>query len=690
MKISMRLSRPPLLSPCTFEKFHVNLHPCSDDANKEVHTVMIHVFLNKMKRLSISGLLISIALSVSGQASIETRLCFADTTGYPFSGEWQYLSTDIYLFNGDKFNKVINDLYLPANKKGKKRGASNEELEYLYITAQLVNVKYFGDNDIVYPLFNFKIGKDANEKYRTFVNDNIENVRIIDNLPLYAANNKIDAKIDVKALTYNDRDNILGFFGRQLQNLAGIGSAGFPVMSLIGEMGNFIESNTKKKEYRFSSTIRLFEQKNFDVRLHSVRVYAMVTPNTPMVRMNTKPLENFLDTCRYSELSRALLNRLIDYRAYPLIVVANYKSLYKMQSISGDEVNFANIDRRKVSIENNYRDKLINEDTYKQEKKFIDFLTVFANFKNQLELYTLNARTGNRDGAGAALTGVVQAYVSLLQEYEVINFKYRGDKIFNTAFKTEYSSIIDFASFYLENDHNLRGVKSMCNTLTALNKNGMPTKSEEKENALRSLRYIDNMNNDFKTKIKEGQNINAWTEQMESALFNQFFKTDIDKLNASPTAPGEKNKDLQLLNEKIAATPCKPCREKATETIKNYYDRLETLNRNEKLNVYLATIKLADSEIVAGANKLKLLKGNMATVYVDTASLDYETYNRKIAEIERDIRNLEGLTNSNIDDKPSHTIESMSEKINSAINAVRESFEFVQKNNPALLDEIQN
>ena len=643
-----------------------------------------------MKQLSISVLLISTALSLAGQASIETRLCFADTASYSFSGEWQYLSTDIYLFNGDKFNKVINDLYLPANKKGKKRGAANEELEYLYITAQLMNVKYFGDNDIVYPLFNFKIGRDADEKYRTFVNDNIENVRIIDNLPLYAANNKIDAKIDVKALTYNDKDNILGFFGRQLQNLANIGSVGFPVMSLIGEMGNFIESNTKKKEYRFSSTIRLFEQKNFDVRLHSVRVYVMVTPNTPLVRMNTKPLENFLDTCRYSELSRALLNRLIDYRAYPLIVVANYKSLYKMQSVSGDEVNFANIDRRKVIIENNYRDKLINENTYRQEKNFIDFLTVFANFKNQLELYTLNARTGNRDGAIAALTGLVQAYVSLLQEYEVINFKYRGDKIFNTAFKTEYSSIIDFASFYLENDHNLRGVKSMCNTLTALNKNGMPAKSEEKESALRSLNYIDNMHRDFKLKIKEGQNISAWSEQIESALFHQFFKADIDKLNLSPTAPGEKNEDLQLLNEKIAATPCKLCREKATETIKNYYDRLETLNRNDKLNQYLATLKLADSEIIAGANKLKLIKEQFAIIYPDTTSLDYETYNRKTAEIESEIRNLEGLTTANIDDKHSQEIATLNEKIISTINVIKEYFEFIQKNNPALLNEIQN
>ncbi|HUX54765.1 MAG TPA: hypothetical protein VMV56_10145, partial [Williamwhitmania sp.] len=38
------------------------------------------------------------------QMDIKTNLVFSDTVKTPFSNQWQYLSTDIYLFNGHTFN----------------------------------------------------------------------------------------------------------------------------------------------------------------------------------------------------------------------------------------------------------------------------------------------------------------------------------------------------------------------------------------------------------------------------------------------------------------------------------------------------------------------------------------------------------------------------------------------------------
>ncbi|MDR2425283.1 MAG: hypothetical protein LBD59_11285 [Prevotellaceae bacterium] len=638
-----------------------------------------------MKKLLYSVILLIFFNTLAKAQTIETRMCFADTTNFAFSGEWQYLSTDVFLFNGHRFSQVINDIYLPATKKGKKRLAE-EKLEYLYITAQLMNVKYFGDNDVVYPLYNFQISNDADSKYQTHVSENIEAIRIIDNLPLYSAGNNIDAKVDVRAITSSDKDGIMGFFGKQLQILASTGGIGKPILALIGEMGNFIESNAKKKEYRFSSTIRLFEQKNFDTRLHSIRIYAIVTPNTPTLRINTLNLSKFMDTCSVSELNRAALSKLLAYHTYPMIIVANYKSLYRLDAISGDEVNFANIDKRKVNVENNYRDKLISDDTYKQEKTFTNFLTIFANFKSQIELYTLNARTGNIDAANNALGSIVQSYVGLLNEYDMINFKYKDNNIFIKSFKAEYASIIDFASYYLENDPTLRGIKVMCTSLVELNKNGIPKKPEEQENVLRQLRHIDNLNNDFRTKTKEGQNIMTQISQVENSLFAQDFNVLIAKLNSMQvTDDGGKNEMLTQLNEKIASTSCRICRDRTQEAIKHYYNRLEELQKTNRLKEYADLSAHIELKLINHNRTLSILKTNISQYAAGT--LEFETYNRRIIEIEKNVNSLKELILLNMNDKNAQTIEAANKKIRTVDETVETNIEFIRHNNPGLLEE---
>ena len=103
-------------------------------------------------------LLAAILVFTSGfsQRDIEPKLIFSDTANFSFTGEWQYLSTDIFMFNGDKFSNLINELDFarvePKAKRRKKTALEQENLEYLFITASLKNVKFFGDNDITYPL----------------------------------------------------------------------------------------------------------------------------------------------------------------------------------------------------------------------------------------------------------------------------------------------------------------------------------------------------------------------------------------------------------------------------------------------------------------------------------------------------------------------------------------------------------
>jgi len=106
-----------------------------------------------------------------------------------------------FLLNADRFSTLINELDFatikPKKNRRKKLSIEEEQLEYLFITASLKNVKFFGDNDITYPLYNFQISRDKDNKYQTLVSDNIDFVRIIDNLPLYSMHDYIDAEIRV-------------------------------------------------------------------------------------------------------------------------------------------------------------------------------------------------------------------------------------------------------------------------------------------------------------------------------------------------------------------------------------------------------------------------------------------------------------------------------------------------------------
>ena len=225
----------------------------------------------------------------------------------------------------------------------------------------------------------------------------------------------------------------------------------------------------------------------------------------------------------------------------------------------------------------------------------------------------------------------------------------------------------------------------MCNALISLNKSGMPAKSEEKENVLRNLRYADNLNKDFKPKTKEGQNINTWIEQIETALFNQFFKTDINRLDATTTSETT-NEILQHLNEKISATPCKLCREQSMESIKKHYERLEVLYRKEKLNEYLTIVMNVESEMPENINKLRQIKGNVATMS-DSATLEHETTVQKASEIEQNIKLLENMIKTKTDDKSVQEISLLNERILQIVASVKEGFAYIRKNNPSLLNE---
>ncbi|MBQ9469943.1 MAG: hypothetical protein IJU72_03205 [Bacteroidales bacterium] len=513
---------------------------------------------------------------LSAQRDIEPQLIFNDTARFTFTGEWQYLSTDIYLLNGERFSDVINELEFvrleQSQRRRRRSGLAEERLEYLFITASLKHVKLLGDNSITYPLYNFQINRDADQKYHTYVSDNIDHIRIIDNLPLYTTSDHIDAELQVRAITNNDRDMVLGMVASQLKNLSALGTLSGAVLGIVGEFGSFIEANTKKKEYRFSSTIRLFEQKNFNTRVHSIKLYALGPNGSPPMELNTAPLSAFLDTVGHT-LSRATLAELVGHTQYPVIAVVNYKSLYKLDPISGDEVTFANIEKRKLDIENGYRQSLINADTYRQEKDFIGFLTVYAHLKNHLDVYSLNYRTGNSDAISGSLFRVMQYYRQLIKTQHEMGYKYRNNGTYSSIFKPEYESIVGFASLHLDNDHNLKSTKELVHTLMAVER-GEPASQLGLEGQVAALRFSGTFRPELMAQEQEGRLIQAHVERLEASLYRSAYEAEVLRLDSLPAVPSNQQAPALLL-QRLNNTSCGLCRDRAIAAINGFGARLE-------------------------------------------------------------------------------------------------------------------
>lgn len=635
-----------------------------------------------MRKIAFSLLLVALAVSRTfAQHDVNTTLCFSDTVRFSFSSEWQYLSTDIYLFNGERFGKLINEMNFEPRRGWLKKNWSQEQLEYLFITAQLKDVKFFGDKDIAYPIYNFQVNRDKDNKYQTFVSDKIDKIRIIDNLPLYTASDKIDAEIKVRAITTNERDQLISLVATQLQTMSKIPTPTTAVFSLLREFGNFLEANSKRKEYRFSSTIRLFEQKNFDTRLHSIKIYALTTDKSEPLTINTTQLKAFMDTSRTSEINRDLLDSLLRYKQYPIIVVANYKSLYKMEQIRGDEVNQSNIDKRKLRIENDFKAGLINGETYRQEKDFISFLSVFSSLKGMMEVYSLNYRMGNSDAITNGLFKVLQGYRQLLKLYDEIEFKYRNNSTFLTVFKSEYTSILGFASLYLEDDQNLKQTKNLVKTMVALEKEMKLVDPYTCDNNLRSLRFSDIFKRANLEQSVEGQIIINQIAQLEKFIFDKSFAPEIAKIGAVKPLP-QNISAPEKLKERANNTACVTCREQSFAAVKDFYDGLNLYYKAISLRKRDSLALVVENKLFGYFDKVELIEKNIKYQYKDTLPASVLFLRSKLLDIKRDMGNLNDFSKINVADKPLNIIDELNSKLVGLINSIEENLSYIAEKRP--------
>ncbi|WP_162428661.1 hypothetical protein [Pontibacter pudoricolor] len=568
-----------------------------------------------------------ISQQVLAQKNIETRLGYSYTDQFEFSDEWQYLSTDIYLFNGSKFTRVLNELESGV-KRPKKR--YRNKLEYLLITAQLKNMKLFGNDEIVYPLYNFYVDQEK-DNYKTQVSDNLEVVRIIDKMPLSSTQNNIDATINAKAITNDGGDEVFGMVAKQLVNLSKLTTPTGAVLSLVGEFGSLLSSRTSKREYRFSSTIRLYEGQDFDTRLHSVKVYVFVPGEVKTVTIKSARLADYLAK-NPNKLERRMLEEMTNYKDYPYMVIANYKSLYKMDVLTGDEVTLDLIEKRKQKIQNAYEQQLVNDETFRQEKLFVEFLRVFAEMKQQLNIYRLNYRNNSPEINARNLFAIIQEYKRLKATMDAREAEFKTNSTYKNIFKTEYQSILTNADLYLEADHNLKSGKLLVNTLRELENDPSNYNTPEKrEKALAKLYAVELPRPDLLSASVEGEAIVRLKAKLEELQYASVFEKDVKKLDDTP-ASDETIVVRNALQDKVNASNCLSCRDKVRDAVTAYNKRYESYKLREAVHDMTKLRNEAEQQVFTYLRKQLCFENNLQATAVATTDKGMDSYYARIKE----------------------------------------------------------
>ncbi|ARS37588.1 hypothetical protein [Pontibacter actiniarum] len=606
------------------------------------------------------------------QRNIETRLGYSYNDDFQFSDEWQYLSTDIYLYNGNRFTRVLNELETGSRKPKKKYG---NVLEYLLITAQLKNMKIFGNDDIVYPLYNFSITQDSRD-YKTQVSDHQEVVRIIDKMPLGSGGNNIDAVINAKAITNGESDQVFSMVANQLMNISKLTTPTGAVLSLVGEFGNLLSARTTKREYKFSSTIRLYEGQDFDTRLHSVRIYVFVPSDVKKVDIKTVKLTDYLQK-HPNKLDRRQLEEMTGYKDYPFMVVANYKSLYKMDVLTGDEVTLDLIEKRKQKIQAAYEQKMINDETFRQEKLYVEFLRVFADMKQNLNTYRLNYRNNSPEINAKNLFGIVQEYKRLKGTFDAREKEFSGNSTYLNIFRPEYEAILSNADLYLEADHNLKNGKLLVNTLGDIENNAKAWDTPEKrEAALARLYAVELPKPEFLSASVEGEAIVRLTKKLEDQQYNEVFRKEVQELSSTEATDATLPKRNALL-DKATSSKCQSCRDKVREAITEYNKRYDGYKLKQALK------KKEELNLVAEATVFKYLKhqlcieNNLQTVSSTTNQMLDQYISRmyeKNNELGNSIKSLDSLNKLELGEDKLSKVQEYNARLQHLINEVESNF----------------
>ncbi len=552
--------------------------------------------------------ILAFAISAFSQSDINTKLLFEENSNTEFSSEWQYLSTDIYLLNTSRFERLINDI---DNEKKKLFKKSNE-IEFLTITTKLQNLMYFGKSEITYPIYNYKVSKDGLAANQSRNSDSREVIRLIDNLPVSSVDDVVEAKIEGKAVTKNKKSELLNVISDQLINISKFRNPTEASFYLVGEMGQYMKSLISNTDYHFSSTIRLFEADDFSQKLHSIKVYALLPPGRN-VNLRSEGLSKLVQSEK-PEINRMVLEEQIKYGSYPVIVVVNYKSKYQMPVIVGEEVTPELIAQRKPKMKQDFESGLINNEIYRQEKSFTEYLETFAKLNKNLESYSLAMQMGNQLYISQTLFDIVTNYREMLTIRHSRDMEYQGISVWESIFKPEYESILRNADVYMEKDRNMKSCRTIAENLFLMNLNdSLYNDPVRREEFLSAFYAVDLPEDGYLQASVVGKEILAQINIMENKHQKDIFQPQMKSLKKMDMNDESQNYRNQLLSE-INKSSCKACKAKVLDEIRRYDERYKETRIDKAILEKDSIVSAAEDILFDLYKKEECLASNLRTL----------------------------------------------------------------------------
>lgn len=540
-----------------------------------------------------SWLLFSILIAlniqtIKAQELLTVNREFTINSQFDFNGEWHYLTSDLYLFNASKFQSLLNDLY-PVPPKKKK--IAYDAPQNILLTAQVIGTPL---PEITYPVFNFNV-KDSDQGLTTFISESYEAVRLIDNLPITSlTNKKADCKINIEVITKENSNKLFDFIASQLKTVSSWTTAPLSTaQTVIGELSKLLSSKTTGKDFKFNSTVRLYDEQDFNKRVSSISLYSFLPSNIHRAAVDSTHLSEFMRKEENPQVDKNKLSQLIKYYGYPYIVIVNYKSKYVTEPVIGDETNSETVKARLSKVKRQYDNGLLSTALYEHELKLINYLEAFVDLKQSIDIYKLNYKNRINDDFSRLFLTIFSKFRSLKNIYDIRLKEFSKDGIFINEFLPTYQSIMTNAEIYLEGDNNLKNLKNMVIVLCGYSDKTNTSKIDSKriENDLSILHTVEFPKGAFTEDcVTELENV---ISKLETSLYQNVFATKTAKLQSMPPSP-QATAFCEALKNDLNNTYCKLCREKANEAVNDYTQRLSKENdriAQEKLSLSISNAK---------------------------------------------------------------------------------------------------
>ncbi len=521
-----------------------------------------------MKRWIITGIFLLLGLIGFSQDYVKAVKVSTLRTNFDFTPEWQYISSDLYLFNADKFADILNQVIT-----GKKKSIFRKnrlDLRNILITMNLQGLK--GYDKITFPLYNFVISKDedGNVKVNTETN---EVIRIIDNYPAPSVADFISAKVDVKVITKDDQVKVYKLAASQLETIANVvTNPSTAVIKLVGEFGKMIQAAADEKEYHFTSTIRIYENENFNQRLHSIVVFVFIPSQQKedKVKVDLSELDSALKDTSVV-INRKLLHKYVKVKKYPYVVIVNYKSKY-IPDVP-EEIDFDVLKARESKLSVDLAKGVINKEIYELEKELLEYLKLYAQFQMDLNNYLLNLENKTTEDFSKFYYFLVRDYWRMKNYYKVVSLARRNNKIFQDEFKPLYDKFMMRVNMHLDQNSNLQKIRGLVETLYYLEntpEGRIPMDSADIENYLAKLYGVPLPESEANTPVMEV--LNKWVDYLEQKEYDRIYSRRYAELRMLPVN-GESYKKIIEAQREYSLTQCRRCKDSLNVIVNNFQKR---------------------------------------------------------------------------------------------------------------------